>query len=492
MKIVLVQPPVEDFYFTPHRCSALGLQSLADAWIKRGHHCHILTFPLEKPQKKRLPLPDTLAYLRPWLIKHPEEMTGTAWFSRYFRFGPALASYLERIKILEPQVVAVSCFAWSYAQTTLKLLELLKEHWQKSQNRPLQPPFDPPLLVVGGPGVTVMPDYFTSFADLVIKGEGENAIVAIEKRVRRVTSPGYGEIVSPDPPLALPFVWNISTHRKSRFIATTMLTRGCPKMCSFCANHLVFGKTLRKIALSEVYPGLDRLVDQVPGSQLHLNFEDDNILFHKNYFLKVLKYLKEKCYQNRIDFSFSAENGMDYLLLDNETLATFKELGLMQLNLSMASMDQQQLEGEKRAGNIEKLESLLKYSEKLDIPVITYFICGLKKDTPLKIVETITYLHSLKTSIGISLYYPVPGLADWQDKELFLKMPPYLCCGSSAYPWNGSLTSKELVTAFRLARTSNYIKSCQGNRNIVQDMEANLLEDETMERSMVELFFRMV
>lgn len=486
MKIILVQPPVEDFYFTPHRCSVLGLQSLAAVWTKRGHHCHILTFPLEKPQKKRLSLPEKIEYLRPLLKKQPKEMSSTAYFSNYYRFGLSLSSCLEEIMKLEPHVVAVSCFAWGYAQTAMNLLKLLKEN---------NPSHEPPFLVAGGAGVTVMPGYFTSFADLVIKGEGENAIAAIEKRAGRITSPGYGEIVSPDPPLALPFVWNISTRRKNRFIATTMLSRGCPKMCSFCANHLVFGKTLRKIALSEVYPGLDRLVNQVLRrslnleTKLHLNFEDDNILFQKNYFLTILKYIKEKCDQNRIDFSFSAENGMDYLLLDHETLAAFKGLNLTQLNLSMASMDRQQLEGEQRAGNLKKLESVLEYSEKLNIPVITYFICGLKKDTPRKIVETINYLHGLKTSIGISLYYPVPGLADWQDKDLFQRIPPYLCCGSSAYPWNGSLTSKELITAFRLARTSNYIKSCPENRNIVRNIKMNLLKDETLERPMVELFF---
>ena len=170
LKIVLVQPPVEDFYFTPHRSSALGLQSLEAAWTKRGHNCHILNFPLEKPLKKRLSLPDALAHLRPYLRKHPKEMNGTAYFSNYFRFGPSFESCLEQIKILEPQVVAVSCFAWSYAQTTLKLLELIKEHEHLLHS---------PLLVVGGPGVTVMPDYFTSSAHLVIIGEGENAIETI-------------------------------------------------------------------------------------------------------------------------------------------------------------------------------------------------------------------------------------------------------------------------------------------------------------------------
>lgn len=480
LKIVLVQPPVEDFYFTPHRSSTLGLQSLADAWTKRGHNCHILNFPLEKPLKKKLLLPEKLEYLSPWLIKQPKEMNGTAYFSNYFRFGPPLESCLEQIKNLKPRVVAVSCFAWGYAQTTLQLLKLLKEHENS---------LDSPLLVVGGPGVTVMPEYFTSSADLVVTGEGENAIEDIEKRAGRSGYYSFGEIVSSDPPLSFPFVFDLRSRGKNRFTATTMLTRGCPKMCSFCANHLIFGKILRKTALSDVCHGLDKLVSRVPESHLHLNFEDDNILFQKKYFLMVLKYLKEKCDQNRIKFSFSAENGMDYLLLDHETLSLFKGLGLTQLNLSMASMDQKQLEGEKRAGNLKKLESLLEFSEKLDIPVITYFICGLKNDTPVKTVETISYLHGLKTSIGISLYYPVPGLADWQDKELFLKIPPFVCCGASAYPWNDSLSTKELITAFRLARTSNYIKSHPGDKNNVSNIKKNLLEDETLERSMVELFF---
>ena len=489
LKIVLVQPPVEDFYFTPHRSSALGLQSLAAAWTKRGHNCHILNFSLEKPLKKKFPLPEKLEYLSPWLTRQPKEMNGTAYFSNYFRFGPSLESCLEQIKNLKPQIVAISCFAWGYAQTTLKLLKLLKEHENS---------LDSPLLVVGGPGVTVMPEYFTSFADLVVTGEGENAIEAIEKRAGRSGYSSFGEIVSSDPPISFPFAWNIKTGRKNRFTATMMLTRGCPKMCSFCANHLIFGKTLRKIALPDVFHGVDKMVSQVlersqyPETmerRLHLNFEDDNILFQKKYFLSILKYIKEKCDHNRIKFSFSVENGMDYLLLNHETLTAFKGLGLTQLNLSMASMDQKQLEGEKRAGNLKKLESILEYSKKLEIPVITYFICGLKKDTPVKTVETISYLHGLKTSIGISLYYPVPGLADWQDKELFLKIPPFMCCGASAYPWNGSLTTKELITAFRLARTSNYIKSCLVDRNVVKNIKVNLLEDETLERSMVELFF---
>ena len=500
MKIVLVQPPVEDFYFTPHRSSVLGLHALAYVWTKKGHNCQVLNFPLEKPKKKKIPLPEKLEYLTPYLNKHNNEIKNSLWFSNYYRFGPPIKICCERIMELEPRVVAVSCFAWSYAETTLSLLKMLRENFQEN----------PPLLVVGGAGASVMPDFFTPFADLVIIGEGENAIGEIEKAVALKRNILPGSKSTTNSPMEIPFSWDIKEKKKNRFTVTTMLSRGCPKMCSFCANHLVFGKALRIVDIKAVLMGIDNILDYVLKKskspdletdrsaehkdkiKLHINFEDDNILFKKKYFLTVLEYIKLKCDQNKIGFSFSTENGMDYLLLNDDLLVNLKNLNLTQLNLSMASMDSDQLKLEKRVGSIKKLEILLKKSEQLGLPVITYFICGLKNDTPVKIVETLAYLHSLKTSIGISHYYPVPGLADWQDQNVFLDNPPFLCCGSSAYPWNRSLSTRELITAFRLARASNYIKENLYDTGLVSNLKNNLLKDVTMEEAMVNLFFTLV
>ncbi|MDO9263780.1 MAG: hypothetical protein Q7U02_07430, partial [Desulfosalsimonadaceae bacterium] len=60
---------------------------------------------------------------------------------------------------------------------------------------------------------------------------------------------------------------------------------------------------------------------------------------------------------------------------------------------------------------------------------------------------------------GISLFYPVPGIPDYTDTRIFDRGPPSLCAGSSAFPWNGSLTTGQMVTAFRLARLVNLLKS---------------------------------
>lgn len=494
LNILLVQPSVEDFYFTPHRSSSLGLHSLAASWKARGHNCTVVNCAMEKPLKKQISLPESLTYLTPYLSKQTKDLKGTSWFNKYYRFGPSAKVCAEKIAELKPDVVAVSCFAWSYSESSRKLLEHLQEI-RGAQSSSF-------ILVAGGPGVTVMPEYFTSHADLIVGGEGEDAIISIEKIAEKLAGrtdyPAKGKVISLEFSDELPFVYNIRNRRNSRFTVSTMISRGCPKMCSFCANHLVFGRYLRKVPIEELKKGMDSLVKEIidSGSQqkdklkLHINFEDDNILFYKEYFLDILNYINEICTNNKIDFTFTAENGVDYVLLDNALMDKFHSLNIVQLNLSMASLDTKQLRLEKRSGNIKKLESIIKHSTKLNIPSITYFICGLKTDTPVSIVQTINYLHNLNTSIGISLYYPVPGLVDWQDKNLFVNNSSSLCRGSSAYPWNKSLNTQELITAFRLARSSNYIKSSKLDNKQIGELKIKLLNDGSMNKGMVDLFLK--
>ncbi|RLD32105.1 MAG: hypothetical protein DRI73_07590, partial [Bacteroidetes bacterium] len=365
LKILLIQPSVEDFYFTPHRSSSLGLYTLASFWGSKGHSCQVMNCTMEKPLKKQINLPGCLTYLNPYLIKQNKEMKGSSWFSQYYRFGPSTELCIERILDYNPDVIAVSCFAWSYSDNSRKLLQKLQEI-RKTTSFSL-------LLVTGGPGVTVMPDYFTSYADLIVTGEGEEAIRTIEKMatksVEKSDYPSKGKILNLEYTGELPFVYNIRSRRNSRFTVSTIISRGCPKRCSFCANHLVFGRTLRKVPLINLKKGMDSLIDEIKVKKnmqeeklkLHINFEDDNILFYKDYFLEILKYINEICKKNEIDFSFTTENGMDYILLDNKLLDKFKDLNIVQLNLSMASMDNEQLRLEKRTGNLKKLESIIQY-----------------------------------------------------------------------------------------------------------------------------------
>ncbi len=94
----------------------------------------------------------------------------------------------------------------------------------------------------------------------------------------------------------------------------------------------------------------------------------------------------------------------------------------------------------------------------------------------------IAYLAKQPTRIGISLFYPVPGIFDFTDKTIFDKHPPFLCAGSSAYAWNHSLSTAELITAFRLCRFVNLLKS-----DIKSKEEKALIQKITQEKQLYTL-----
>ena len=57
------------------------------------------------------------------------------------------------------------------------------------------------------------------------------------------------------------------------------------------------------------------------------------------------------------------------------------------------------------------------------------------------------------------MFYAVPGIHGFENPERFDKIAPCICNGSSAFPWNGSLSTEELITSFRLSRYVNLLKS---------------------------------
>jgi len=436
----VVAPSIQDFYFTPGRALALGAESVKAQLEKSGVYTELFNFPLLNPRGKQIAPVTGLDHLKPYIISG--ERGPLSFFSGYKRFGPAHSDSARMILSTDPQVIFISLFAWAYGENAIKLAEEIRK--LKGGDIPI---------ILGGPGAAVLPDYFrkTGLFQFISTGDAEDVIVPIlkilnEKSENFSAVPTGFNAKQPSPALSFRI-----DNKGSQWLSMTV-SRGCPLLCQFCSNFLTQGRKLRTTSVDILKTELENLsIDR--SKNIHITLEDDNLLVRKSYFNELLEMIKTILPLS----TFSIDNGLDYTNMTTEYADYLLSMGFNRFTFSLGSSDLKTLKEEKRPGNFRKLEEILNHLQKRDIPVSTFLICGLPEDTPSTIIDSLIYLHRLPTDIGISLFYPVPGIPRFEDKEIFSGKPPSLCCGSSAYPWGQSLTTEEMITAFRLARLSNLI-----------------------------------
>jgi len=438
VRAVVAVPPVRDFYRTKHRHSALGPRIVYRILKDAGWDASFFNFPILAKKGKYHSLPPDMQYLSPFII--PEEKGPISFFTRFQHFGPEFETCRDLILQSDPHIVFLSCFAFCYAEETSDLAETIAH---------MRPDI---LIAVGGAGVSVHPEYFQKnpSVSLVFPGEIEDSLPRFIQQYQPGACLGT-PYMNPQPPENIIPAWALTgeTGHVSDFAVS--ITRGCPKSCRFCSVHLSQGRRFRKASLQSVE---EMIAGMSTIKKIRCNFEDDNLLCNPDYFLAVL----ERFSTRFPGIVFTAENGLDYSMLTPSLLEKLIRFGFSQFNLSIASVSPGILSRQNRPGDFTRYEELLAVLEKQAIPSITYFICGLPEDNPAVTAEALLYLADKTTKIGISLFYPVPGMKDFADHTLFNSISPRLTASSSVFPWNQSLSTSQMVTAFRLARFINMLK----------------------------------
>ena len=464
MKILLIQPPIQDFYQTTIRTQPIGLAYLAASLKNHGHGVEILDCQTEK--KKSTPIPAELSYLKdfyPFNDQSPFKL-----YSGYYHFGMNYEEIKQKVKDSKADIFGISSSFTPYHGEALEIAQIIKE-WDRRK-----------IVVMGGAHVNCDPEDVlqSPWVDYVVSGEGEIRFLLLLEKIEKGNIEGIQEIdgigyrndgkirINPlqnfiqdldSLPHPTRELLDLDRYRMRKKRSTMIITsRGCPHGCAYCSAHLVMGASFRTRTPEAILKEMIECQEKY-GIET-FDIEDDNFTFDQRRAKQLMNLIIEKFGEEKIELS--AMNGISFASLDGELLGLMKKAGFKTINLSYVSTDPSTKERMGRPKTMTEFDKILEDAERVGLNVIAYAILGMPGQTIEEMVDTLIYLMGKKVLIGPSIYYPTPGtpLFERCNKEGIL--PPYPGqWRSSAFPIETKeFTRVDLLTLFRLARVFNFIK----------------------------------
>jgi len=464
MKILLIQPPIQDFYQTSIRTQPVGLAYLAASLKSHGYEVEILDCQTEK--KKPIFIPSELSYLRgfyPFDDQSPFKL-----YTGYYHFGMGWKEIKQKVKDSNADVFGISSSFTPYHGEALEIARIIKE-WDPKK-----------MVVMGGAHVSGDPGGVlqTSFVDYTVLGEGEIRFpLLIEKIVKKdfkgiaeMDGIGYREdgeikinplqffikdldsLLDPARELLDPDRYRIKKKRSTMIITS----RGCPHGCAYCSAHLVMGSSFRtrtpEAILKEMIECRERYDIQA------FDIEDDNFTLDQERAKRLMSLVIENFGEEKLDLS--AMNGVSFTSLDEELLKLMKRSGFKTINLSLVSTNPLTKEKMGRPKGTTEFDKIIDKSEQVNLNVIAYAILGMPGQTIEEMADTLIYLMGRRVLIGPSVYYPTPNTPLFEKCKKEGILPAQISrWRSSAFPIETKEFNRlDLLTLFRLARLINFIK----------------------------------
>jgi len=461
--IILVQPPICDFYLTAKRTVPYGLACLAGQLLLNGYSVEILD-ALASTRSKKAALPPEMAYLRDFYSA--PDISPFSMFHGFRRFGLDAEELGGKVQNSGPFMVGISSLFTAYSDEALKTAKAVKRMCPQS------------FVVLGGHHPTEMPEEVLryDFVDFIIRGEGEISIVLLADALRSKGSvdliPGIGfkkhdgkfhinppaslgnleEVAMP----AAELIDNNFYRRGKKNCAVIVTGRGCPLNCSYCSIGCSSWRGFRLKSVSRVIEEMKRAVFGI-GARF-IDFEDENISYYREWFLDLLNEIERQF--GGCGLELRAMNGLYPPTLDEEVICAMKAAGFTALNLSLCTTSCNQLKKFRRGDVRRHFEASLRLAEKYRLETVAYIIAGAPGQDPRDSLADLLYLADKNAIAGVSVFYPAPGSADFNRCITENRLPPAFCqFRSTALPISDITTREDTVTLLRLARILNFFKS---------------------------------
>jgi len=410
MKVLLFQPPVEDFYNTDIRLQPIGLAYLKAAALRELPGISVTIKDYHHGRGRRtIPLPREFAYLKDYYSKDDKSPFST--FHHYYHFGADFDTIAEEVAREKPDLVGIAALFAPYHREVLRCAEAIKKR-------------SPVPILLGGAQVSAMPDMMLAHpaVDFVIQGEGEKPFVELLKALKsgrdfkKVPNLGHKRdgamILNPKkdnfPVETLPFpdLSDISQGHylfEKKPLCFIITSRGCPYRCAFCSVHKTFGHKCRRRSAENILSEIRQRYDE--GYRV-FDFEDDNLTFDRKEMTELCGKLIRTFPQK--DIQLLAMNGVCYWTLDRGILKLMRQAGFTHLNLSLVSTNTALLKTVHRPNPLKKYREVVKDAAALGFKIVAYQILGLPGDTIPSMIKTLLFNAKLPVLLGASPFYLIP------------------------------------------------------------------------------------
>ncbi|MCG6894310.1 MAG: B12-binding domain-containing radical SAM protein [Desulfobacteraceae bacterium] len=460
--ILLVQPPIRDFFLTVKRTLPYGLASIAAALRREGFSVELFD-ALATTKARTVKRPAELDHLQHYYAR--ADRSPFSLFHRFRHFGRPYAAVARAARSSGAFLVGISSLFTPYHREALQAAESVKEALPDCR------------IVLGGHHATLAPEDIlnNTSVDFVLRGDGEAGMPALARLLSTGGDPAQipglvfrktgGGLHRSDPAVAAdldalaPPAKDLFDHRfyRRKEGPATVITasRGCPLQCSYCCMGSGAAMPYRRRSVASVMAEIEEDV-RLRGVRF-IDFEDENLSLDRQWFLDLLDRIRQR-FGGRL--VLRAMNGLYPASLDERVVAAMKAAGFEALNLSLGTFSIEQMQRFRRKPLGEEFDLVLSLAEGNHMPVVGYILAGAPYQRAEDSVTDLVRLAERRVLVGLSVFYPVPGTVDYERCRRASVLPDSIAAyRSSALPVGHTTSRLELVTLLRLARLLNFMKS---------------------------------
>ncbi len=253
--------------------------------------------------------------------------------------------------------------------------------------------------------------------DAIIRGEPEQTALEMVESGDLASVPGLshrrgGTIAhNPDRPPredldSLPFpAWDLIDRKlynlplSNRPFLLVATNRGCPFQCRFCADHIYYGRRLRKFSPSRVVDEIEHNL-QAYGIREFL-FWAESFTLDRQHALAVAKEISSR----QLDVGWVCNSRVDQV--DREMLQTFRKAGCWMIGFGVESGSQRVLDLMNKGTTLEQTRQAVSWAQGAGLQVTAHAMIGYPGETGQEIRQTIDLVKSLRFDYA-QFYAAVP------------------------------------------------------------------------------------